>query len=150
MFEEDWGQLSHRNANCLSSSLGVEDSAYDMADFEKNNGWQVFVRSRRNSNEVDCRSTLTKPQIPEESRNLHLETSTHNLPADSHFGCTDAPTSVKSPSLATPSSVDGVFLTAPQTPAESIDLNLKSEELFSSSPGLYKSANEAKGEMTCY
>lgn len=118
-----------------------------MAEPEAANAWHVFVRSRRNSNDEDGRSGFTIPQIPEESGDLQAENSTHNLPADHHIRCTDAPTSVKSHSPTTPSSVDGVFLTAPQTPAESIDLNLKSDGLFPSSPGLYKSANEPKGEI---
>ena len=93
---------------------------------------------------ITSNSPITAAQILEEKGDYRDKDSARENPAEYTRG--DALDSAKSHSSATSSSMDGVFLTAPETPTESVDHAVRLHELFDSSSGMYNGVEGPSGE----
>lgn len=91
-------------------------------------------------------SPITGPQVSYEIGDIRDKDPACDNPAEFLRAFGGARTSVKSHSSATSSSMDGVFLTAPETPTGSVDHELRPSELFDSSSGPYNAAGGPDGE----
>lgn len=91
-------------------------------------------------------SPIIVPQVSEEKGDIRHKDFAHGNPAEFTGALGDALDSVKSHSSATSSTMDGVFLTAPETPTESVDHDVRPHELFDSPPGTYNSVEGRNGE----
>lgn len=86
------------------------------------------------------------PQFSEEGGDIHDKDSVYDNPTEFPGALVDSLASVKSHSSATSSSMDGVFLTAPETPTGSVDHDLMPGEPFDSSSGPYNAAEGPSSE----
>lgn len=93
---------------------------------------------------VSSKFPITAPQVSEERGDICDKDSGCENPAEFTRG--DALDSAKSHSSATSSSMDGVFLTAPETPTESVDHDFRPQDLLDSYSETYNGVEGPKGE----
>ena len=92
-------------------------------------------------------SPVTAPQVLEESGDFRDQDSACDDPVEFTRALGDAHDSVKSHSSTTSSSVDAVFLTAPETPTGSVDHEVRPGELDHNSSGTYNAVEGPNGEL---
>lgn len=122
-------------SNCEPAPLTAKSASLTATNHVvANNSWRSLTSN----------SPIAAPQALKEKGDFHDKDSARENPTEFTRG--DALDSAKSHSSATSSSMDGVFLTAPETPTESVDHDVRPHELFDSSSGMHNGVEGLTGE----
>lgn len=124
--------------NCESAPLMAESASLTITNYAIASDSQHL----NTSNSPD-----TAPQVLEESGDFRDKDSARDDPVEFTRALDDAHDSGKSHSSTTSSSVDAVFLTAPETPTGSIDHDTRPGELFHNSSETYNTVEGPNSEL---